>query len=122
MKKYLDLFALDGAANILDDPHFGVVNGRITTNVLHSNVLSFRTLYAPPFASSNFMLDGRVFGDAVRTKTYSWLPFRVHRRGPVNGVEVSSALTLIEGQRALILEVARVSAHGITSTRKKSFS
>jgi hypothetical protein len=102
---YINLFSLTGQDNILAEEHFGIVNGHITTNVLHSKVLSFRTLFAPPYASSNFMFEGRAFGELVKTQAYSWAPQEVHREGDVQGVKVASTLTLIEGQRALGLEI-----------------
>jgi hypothetical protein len=65
--------------------------------------LSFRTLFAPPFASSDFLLDGRIFGETIKTKRYTWMPHEVHREGMIRGIAVSSTLTLIEGERALVL-------------------
>lgn len=99
------MFGLDDEADILDEAHFGIVNGHLTTNVLKSKVLSFRTLFAPPFASSDLMLDGRIFGEAVKAKKYTWTPCEVHREGAINGIAVSSSLTLIEGLRALVLSM-----------------
>ena len=58
---------MDGSRNILEDRHFGIVNGRLSVSVPHSNALSLRSLYAPPYASSDSVLDGWVCGEAVRT-------------------------------------------------------
>ena len=105
LQECVSRFGIDGSRNIVEDRHFGIVNGHLTTNVLHSNALSFRSLYAPPYASSNFAFDGWVCGEAVKTTSYSWMPFQVRRRGTVPGVEVSTVITLVEGRRALILEI-----------------
>lgn len=106
------MFELTGGDDILEEQHFGIINGRITTNVLKSNVLSFRTLFAPPFASSNFMLEGRVLGELVRTREYTWRPNEVLRKGRVNKVEVRSELLLIEGERTAILKVVLRNSDG----------
>jgi len=101
----IEKFALDGEADILNEAHFGIVNGHVTTNVLRTNVLSFRTLFAPPFASSDLVVEGRVFGELVKTCRYNWLPHEARREGTVRGIAVTSSTTLIEGQRALVLEI-----------------
>lgn len=104
-EEYSARFGIEGEANLLNDVHLGIVNGRLTTNTPHSEVLAFRSLYAPPFVSSNFIFEGKVCGEIIRSQSNSWLPFQMTRRGQVAGIDVSSVLTLIEGERALILEV-----------------
>ncbi len=104
-EEYKDRFGINGDVNIIEDAHFGIVNGHITTNVLHSNALSFRGLYAPPFASSNFTFDGWICGETVKTQHYSWLPFQVRRSGRVAEIEVESTFTLVSGERAFLLEI-----------------
>lgn len=101
----IDLLNLNGEKNLVAEEHFGIANGRITTNVLYCNVLSSRMLFAPPYASSNFSLEGRLFGELVPTRAYHWSPVEVHRQGEIQGIKVGSSLTLIEGQRALALEI-----------------
>jgi hypothetical protein len=102
----VERFGIDQTKNIVEDAEFGIVNGRITTNVLRSKVLPFRGLYAPPYASTNFIFDAWIFGETVPTQKYFWMPNQVRREGVVAGVEVGSTLTLIEGERALLLEIA----------------
>lgn len=102
---YAERFAISGDDSILEEVDFGIVNGRITTNVLYSKVLSFRTLFAPPFVSSDFNLDGRIFGEPIMTRAYEWRPTEVRRSGYVRGVEVTSTMTLVQGMRALMLEI-----------------
>ena len=104
-EEYTNRFGIDSDANIIEDAHFGIVNGRITANILHSNILSFRSLFAPPFASSNFNFDGYVCGENIKTQSYSWLPFQVCRRGELDGVQLESTITLITGERALVFEL-----------------
>jgi hypothetical protein len=105
IEECIELLSLNGRDNLVAEEHFGIVNGHITTNVLYSNVLSCRMLYAPPYASSNFVLEGRLFGELIPTRAYRWSPIEVHREGEIQGINVDSALTLIEGQRAMGLEV-----------------
>jgi hypothetical protein len=101
----VERFGIDGEKNIVEDAEFGIVNGHITTNVLRSKVLPFRSLYAPLWASTHFAFDAWVCGETVRTQSYFWMPMQVRREGAVAGVEVGSTLTLIEGERALVLEI-----------------
>ncbi|CAN5792813.1 hypothetical protein BH09VER1_BH09VER1_19180 [soil metagenome] len=101
----LGLFSIRGEESILEEADLGIVNGRLTTNILYSKALSLRTLFAPPFVSSDFVLEGRVFGELLRSKNYIWNPIQVQRQASIRGIEVTSEVTLIEGQRALIFEI-----------------
>ena len=65
LQEYAERFGICGEANILDDKHLGIINGHLTLNTLHSDVLALRGLYAPPYASSNFSLDARVAGETA---------------------------------------------------------
>ena len=105
LEEYTQRFGIDSEANIIEDAHFGIINGHITANVLHSNILSFRSLFAPPFASSNFSFEGYICGEIIKTQSYSWLPFQVRRQGEIAGVQLESAITLISGERALVFEL-----------------
>lgn len=105
LQQLTERYGLDGASNILADKHFGIVNGHLTAEVWHSNVINFRSLYAPPFASSNFVFDSWVAGESVKTTSYSWMPYQIKRQGVLPGLEISSVITLIEGERALVLEI-----------------
>jgi len=105
LEEYTHRFGIDGEANIIEDAHFGIINGHITANVLHSNILSFRSLFAPPFASSNFSFEGYICGEKVKSQSYSWLPFQVQRQGEIADVQLESTITLIAGERALVFEL-----------------
>ena len=100
-ESFLDFFALNGKDCFLDDAHLGIVNGHLTTNVTFRDVFSFHGLYAPPYASSNFMVDVRLFGERVPTDTYKWYPFETRREGYLHGIKVSTSLVLVEGWREL---------------------
>jgi hypothetical protein len=95
--------ALDGRANIMEESHFGVVNGRISTGVPHRSALAVRGLYAPPFASSDFSFDVRLFGERVATSDYRWYPVEVRRSGMLRGIRVASETVLATGRRALLV-------------------
>ncbi|OGV74560.1 MAG: hypothetical protein A3K19_04860 [Lentisphaerae bacterium RIFOXYB12_FULL_65_16] len=97
------LFALDGASCLLDEQHLGIINGLLSTNVTYRDVLSCRGLFAPPFVSSDFRLETRLFGEKVRTQKYTWFPTEVRRTGVIHGVKVSSTTVLAVGRRALLL-------------------
>jgi hypothetical protein len=115
LEEYTRRFGIDSEANIIEDAHFGIVNGHITANVMHSNILSFRSLFAPPFASSNFNFEGYICGEKVRSQSYSWLPFQVRRQGEIADVQLESKITLIAGERALVFELK---AHNKNSSSK----
>jgi hypothetical protein len=99
----LSAFSMDGDASLLEEADLGIINGLLTTNVTFRDVLSFRGLYAPPYASSDFALEVRVCGEKVATRSYRWHPFCVERKGSIQGVGVSSSLVLCAGKRAAVL-------------------
>lgn len=98
-----DMFTLPGDRNILDEQHFGIINGHITPGIPYRNVLAVGPLFAPPYASSNGYIEVRLFGDRVRTETYEWRPVEVRRSGTLGGIRVSSETVLVSGRRALLL-------------------
>ena len=102
-QKILDIVSLNGDANIIEEEHLGIFNGMLTTNVTFRDVLSYRAIYAPPYASSDFWLELRLYGEKVITKKYKWYPFEVQRVGNIKGIKVSSSLVLISGMRAAVL-------------------
>ena len=57
-QEYVERYGMESDCNIIEDAHLGIINGHITTNTWHSNVLSLRGLSAPPFAGSNYVWDG----------------------------------------------------------------
>lgn len=100
-----EVFAIDGEACIMEEEHLGIMNGRLSVNATYRDVLSFRKLFAPPYVSSDFALECRLFGEKVRTKHYTWYPFEIRRRGELKDIEVASVLLLPPGIRAGILVV-----------------
>ena len=98
--------SLDARANIMEEGHFGVVNGRISAGIPHRTLLAVRGLYAPPFASSDFALDVRLFGERVPASDYRWYPVEVRRAGLVRGVQVNSETVLAQGRRALLVRLS----------------
>ncbi len=101
----LEFFALDGAKNIMKEENFGIINGHITCRVNYQDVGTFSGLFAPPYASSNFLVELRLFGEIVPTQRYRWYPFEVRREGAINDVEVHTSLVLLRDKRAGLLKV-----------------
>ena len=101
----LELFALDGSKNIMAEENFGIINGHITTRVNYRDVGTISGLFAPPFASSDFLLELRMFGEKVSTKNYRWYPFEVKREGELNGVGISTSTILAKGSRAGLMAI-----------------
>src|SRR5690606_16244966 len=99
----LELFALDGKRNIMIEENFGIINGKITTRVHHGDIGTISGLFAPPYASSNFLLEPRLFGEKVQTSNYRWYPFEVQREGEINGISVKTTTVLPHGDRAALI-------------------
>ncbi len=100
-----DPFALDGAGNILEEAHFGIVNGKLTSGIPYRNALAISGLWAPPYASSDFRLDMTLASQPVKTEHYTWHPSHVDRRGTIQGLEVQTVTMLIPGFRGGLIEM-----------------
>lgn len=100
-----DPFALDGARNILAEPHFGIANRKATCGIPYKNAAGIAGLWAPPYASSGFKLDVTLFGQSVATEHYVWHPTSVERRGTMQGLTVATTTMLLPGSRAGMLAV-----------------
>jgi len=114
-------FDLDGRQIIQDEEHLGIVNGKLTSGINYRDVTGIGGLWAPPFVSSNFMLDGRVNGEKVPTTKWLWRPYQVEREGTVGNVAVSTTTTLIYGQRAAVVSFTFKNA-GSTSVPLELFT
>jgi hypothetical protein len=98
------LFAMPGHRSLLHEEHLGIINGMLTANVLFRDVLSFRGLWAPPFAS-DLQLQIRLCGERVPTQNYVWNPNACERSGVLGDLEVRSELVLPMRQRGGLLAV-----------------
>ncbi len=97
------VFRLKGEACILDEEHFGIAGGRMTLGVNHQDVGSVAGLWAPPFVSSDFLLQVRGFGEEIPTREYTWWPMEVRRSGVIRDLTFSSAVVVLPNQRAGVL-------------------
>jgi len=111
----VDPFMLQGDRNIRDEKHFGIINGLITTGVNYRDLGSLSSLYAPPYASSDFLLEVRLFGEKVPTTQYDWRPAEVRQKGQVSGISLSAAFCLAHDVRGGLLELT---VHNRTSATK----
>lgn len=100
-----DMFAISGDQLITDEEHFGIVNGHLSVGVNYRGIATLSGLYAPPYASSDFFLELRVFGEKIRTEQYIWRPNEVRRKGSYGAIDVSTSTLLLTGQRAGVLTV-----------------
>ena len=98
-----DFFGMKGDSILLEEKDLGIFNGMLTVNTPYTNVLGIGGMWAPPYLSSDFSLDVRLFGDIVKSTKYSWLPCEIKRQGKVNGIDVSSSLVLADGCRGGVL-------------------
>ena len=87
----LEKFAIDKEHNILEEDDFGIINGHLTERVNYLDVAGISGLYAPPFASSDFLMEVRFFGEKIATQQYKWYPIEVQRDGALHGIKVSTS-------------------------------
>jgi hypothetical protein len=99
----ISVFDMDGKQILQEEDDIGIVNGKLTAGINYHDVASLGGLWAPPYVSSNFMLDGRVNGEKVLTSKWTWRPFQVEREGKRGPVAVSSTTTMIYGHRAAVV-------------------
>lgn len=97
------VFDMPGRQIIQDEEHLGIANGRLTCGIAYRDVAGISGLWAPPFVSSNFVLDLRVDGRKVPTEDWTWRPYQVLRAGSVESVGVKSRTTLLYGHRVAVL-------------------
>lgn len=101
-----DPFALQGELNIVEDQHFGIVNGMHAAGIKHSDVAAIDGLWAPPYVSSDFQLTAAVLGEPVATARYVWQPTQIQRIGSRGGVAITTLVALVPRTRAGVLRVA----------------
>lgn len=101
--EYSKMFSFDGDANIIDERDFGIFDGMATVGVNYRDVGSIAGFFAPPFASTDFLLETRLFGEKVSTHKYTWYPFEVTRNGRLNEIRVTTSTTLIYDTRACLI-------------------
>ncbi len=99
----LAMFDMDGQQIIQRAEHVGIVNGKLTVGIRYPEVASLSGLWAPPYVSSDFMLESRVDGKPMPTTKWMWRPFQVEREGNAGQVSVSTVTTLIYGHRAAVV-------------------
>lgn len=104
----LNRFALRGELNIIEEKDFGIANGRATIGINYGDVASISGYFAPPYASSDFVLELRLFGEKVLTQEYVWYPAEVQRRGVLYGVAVSTSTVLAPEGRGGAIEITFV--------------
>src|SRR5580704_8218976 len=75
------LFALQGEQNIVGESDFGIVNGFATVGTPYRNATAVSRAFAPPYASSDFLLELWLFGERVPVSSYEWMPVEVRREG-----------------------------------------
>ncbi|HPO14920.1 MAG TPA: hypothetical protein PLI09_15870 [Candidatus Hydrogenedentes bacterium] len=101
-----DVFTLQGDKNIMEEEHFGIINGLATIGVNYKDTMSISGFWSPPYVSSDFVLDVKLFGEKVSTNHYAWRPFEVTREGMIRDMEVKTQTTLIYGTRAGVLSIS----------------
>lgn len=101
----LDPFKLKGSRNILEENDFGIMNGLATIGINYRSVGCVSGLYAPPLASSDFLLELRLFGEKVPTERYEWHRFEVVQEGQLYGIFMRIKCCLISGRRVGLIAI-----------------
>lgn len=104
--EFLDPFKLNGDRNIVDEDDFGIVNGLLTIGINYRSLGCVSGLYAPPLASSDFLLELRLFGEKVPTEKYEWHRFEVVQEGQLYGIFVRTKCFLVSGQRSGLIAIS----------------
>ncbi len=103
--EYLDIFMANGDSLITRPKDLGIVNEMGSVGINYEFVGDINGFWAPPYASSDYFIEPRIFGEKVKTEHYTWLPFQTKRVGEIRGVRVQSTTTLIYGMRAGVLSI-----------------
>jgi len=64
-----------------------------------------RGMWAPPYLSSDFLFEIRLFGEIVKADKYVWSPREMQRQGAINDIHVESTFTLADGCRGAVMAV-----------------
>jgi hypothetical protein len=111
-----DFFTMNSEDILLEEKDLGIFNGMLTANVPYSNAIAVKGVWAPPYLSSDFLCEVRLFGEIVKVDEYVWSPREVKRYGVISGISVVSVLTLAEGCRGAVL------AFTLTNTARATVS
>ena len=103
--EYLDIFMANGDSLITRPKDLGIVNEMGSVGINYEFVGDINGFWAPPYASSDYFIEPRIFGEKVKTDHFTWLPFQTKRVGEIQGVRVRSTTTLIYGMRAGVLSI-----------------
>jgi hypothetical protein len=93
----------NGDTLITRPQHFGIVNGMASVGINHEFVGVIDGFWAPPYVSTDFYIEPRLFGERIKTEHYTWLPCQTKRIGKIKGIVVKSTTTLISGIRGGVL-------------------
>ena len=98
-------FALADTANLMDEEHFGIVNGLATVGVNHRRLGSVSGLWSPPYAASNLLIEARLDGQPIAVSAYAWQPFMVIESGETEELAFSCNVLLAESTRGGLINI-----------------
>jgi hypothetical protein len=114
--EYLDIFIANGDSLITRPQHLGIVNGMASVGINHEFVGVIDGFWAPPYVSTDFYIEPRLFGERIKTEHYIWLPCQTTRIGKTNGIVVKSTTTLIRGIRGGVLTLNLKNTNRVKTT------
>ena len=104
--RLIDKFSIDQTKNIMRPENFGIANGKITTGIECSDLISIRGIWAPPYVSSDFSFQATINSKTVEQPQYTWRPFYIERSAKLEkGVLVQTNTLLVPEGRAFIFSL-----------------
>jgi len=101
--RLIDKFCLDQTNNIMWPQNFGIANGKITTGIACDDLFSVNGIWAPPYVSSDFVLQATVDGVTIAEPAFLWRPFYIERSARLGaGVVAQSNTVLVPEGRAFL--------------------
>jgi hypothetical protein len=67
---FRDVFLADGDSIITRPQHLGIVNGMGSVGIAYDYVGVINGFWAPPYVSSDFFIEPRLWGERVKTPLY----------------------------------------------------
>lgn len=98
-----DRFALPGDKNIVEEEHFGLAQGMLSTGIPYRHIGGVQGIWSPPWVSSDFAVTTRINGETWATDRYTWRYGTVDCTASNGPLTAESEVTLIPDARAGIL-------------------
>ena len=103
--KTSEKFLFSGEYNIMKPWHYAIMNDKMTAGTNWDEALSVQGLWAPPYASIDFLMEAVICGERLRTKDFTWYPYGIERRGTAGDMGIESLTALCVEARTIVMRV-----------------